>query len=216
MTGKKYRRAVYCIMGLVLLGLGLGGLLWAVDSAFVKEAPYDVKIAGSPEIRGTLYTMGEQRYLLVLSVPGTSTPRGFIVNLQTKEMGFAFLPRYSRFGRFALVDRETLEGYCVFCAGLAADFSTSGDSTIITATGFISDSAPPDEDTKSFLLKMLIYEERIILKPMNVRESFSIRMCPDSLVLRRMNSPPSETVLPDFASSAAAEEVSIFCFSSMG
>ena len=165
MTGKKLRRAVYCVAGLVLLGLGLVGLLWAVDSAFVKEAPYDVKIADSPEICGTLYTMGEQRYLLVLSVPGTSTPRGFIVNLQTKEMRFAFLPRYSRFGRCALVDRETLEGYCVFCAGLAADFSTSGDNTIITATGFISDSAPPDEDTKSFLRKMLIYEKRIILKP---------------------------------------------------
>jgi hypothetical protein len=165
MAEKKRRRAVYCIGSTVLLGLSLIGLFWLSEAAFRKEASYDVEVVDTPDVRGTLYTMSGQGDLLVLSIPGTSTRSGFVVNVPRKAMGLATLPWYTRLGRFALVHRETREGYCEFCAGLAADFNTGGDSTIITVIGWASDSKPPDERTKSFLRKMLVYEKRVVLKP---------------------------------------------------
>jgi hypothetical protein len=79
-------------------------------------------------------------------------------------LGIASLPDYFRLGRFALVNRMTLDGYCTFCGGLTADFTTSASNVVLQVTGLASDSQPPDADTESFLREMLIYRKRIILK----------------------------------------------------
>ncbi len=118
-----------------------------------------------PQLRGTVYTMGRQNLLLILSTPEVSPRYAFVVDLSRKAIGVAFLPRYRRLGRCALVHSETLEGYCETCSGLAADFSTSGDSTAITVTGWFDRFVNPEKNAESPLKRSLIYQKRIVLKP---------------------------------------------------
>jgi hypothetical protein len=168
MIDKRVRQARRYIIGGVLLTLSVFGVCCLGEAALLREAPYDVEIAECPDICSKLYLMDGGRHLLVLHVPGTSVRHGFIVNLQAKEIGIASLPDYLRLGRFALVNRMTLDGYCTVCGGLTADFAASGGNVILKVTGFVSDSQPADPDTESLIEEMLVYRKRITLKPNRV------------------------------------------------
>jgi hypothetical protein len=164
MVPKKHKLMRCLLVGTIVLGLTLFVLYWFGELALLREAPYEVEIPDSTQVQGKLYSLSGQRYLLVLCMPGTSTHRGFIVDLPGKEMGMPSFPRYNRFGRFALVGRRTLEGYCLFCGGLTADFEAHGDRSIIRVTGLVEDPNCHDPHSRSFLEEALIYSTRIVLR----------------------------------------------------
>ncbi len=162
MTGKRRKLVTCCLAGVVLLVSGLFWLCCLSESAFLKEAPYDVELPELPQLDARLYSLDAQRYLLVVYAPGTSIRRGFTVDILAKKMGMPDFTSYTRFGKFALVDKMTLLGYCETCAGLAAEFEASGDSWAIKVTGYADDPTFRD----SFLEKqLLVYEQRVVLSP---------------------------------------------------
>ena len=167
MTGKKRKPALYCVVGILVLIVGVG-VVWLCcfsESALLKEAAYDVQVSESPELRAKLYSLGEQGYLLVLYLPGTPTRRGFIVDMEARTMGLPNFTSYTRLGRFALVDKMTLLGYPEPWGELIADFENSGDSWTIKVTGYADDPKFHDPRTRSFLEEELIYEKKIVLTP---------------------------------------------------
>jgi len=166
MTGKKRKPALYCVVGILVLIVGVG-VVWLCcfsESALLKEAAYDVQVSESPELRAKLYSLGEQGYLLVLYLPGTSTKRGFIVDMEARTMGIPDFTSYTRLGRFALVDKMTLLGY-PDPGELIADFEKNGDRWIIKVTGSAFDPEFDHPDTRPFLEEELIYEKKIVLTP---------------------------------------------------
>ncbi len=166
MTGQKRKLALYCVAGILILIVGVG-VVWLCcfsESALLKEAAYDVEISGPPELHAKLYPLRELGYLLVLYLPGTSTKKGFIVDMEARTMGIPNFTSYTRLGRFALVDEMTLLGYPDI-GELIADFEKNGDSWVIKVTGCADDPRFYDPDTRPFLEEELIYEKVITLTP---------------------------------------------------
>ena len=164
-TRRRGKLVAYYLIGAVLLGLGIVGFCSLAESRLLKEAPYDVDISEAPGLRGRIYSLEEDRYLLVVFIPRTAARRGFIVDVERKEIGIPNFRTYTRLGRFALVDKMTLLGYPKPYAELVADFENADGVYSIKVTAHAFDPNFTDPDTKACLEAELIYNRRVVLKP---------------------------------------------------
>ena len=76
-----------------------------------KATQFRAVVTDKPGARARLYTLGDDRYLLVLTAKFARRPEGYYIDLFRGEVGLPDFPEYVPLGRYALVDGRIYQGF---------------------------------------------------------------------------------------------------------
>jgi len=124
---------------------------------------FRVTIPSKPDASARLYSLGRDRFLLVLTARSSKYPEGYYLNMFHGEIGLPDFPDYIPLYKYALVDRRIYDGFPTI-GELKADWSVKGDrdEVRICFKGFEEGLA--DDDDELLKTNMPIgYQNEIIL-----------------------------------------------------
>ena len=126
---------------------------------------YRATIPDKPYASARLYSLGRDRYLLVLTAKSSKHPEGYYLDLFSGEIGLPDFPDYIPLLKYALVDRRIYDRFPQLGA-IKADWSVKNDrkEVHIRIKGF-KIKEPGDEDDEEWMKEILpiVYQSEIIL-----------------------------------------------------
>lgn len=126
---------------------------------------YRATIPDKPYASARLYSLGRDRYLLVLTAKFSKYPEGYYVNLFHGEIGLPDFPDYIPILKYALVDRRIYDGFPELGA-LKADWDVKNDrdEVHIRIKGFKIEEPGVDDEELMRKNMPIAYQSEIILK----------------------------------------------------
>lgn len=144
--------------------------VWTEYTDVVWRAPYRVVIPGDPAVSGTIYRLDRRAaYLVVLTSRSSKRPEAYYIDFVRQEIGLAEFRQYVPFGRFALVDRETLDGiYSEAAIEAAWDMEKKWKEMRIRIKGFATHTyagydAPKREQISRALIPLGYQRELVVV-----------------------------------------------------
>ena len=148
---------LFVFVALVLMAV-LGGWLYLHlnDLAIVKPSSLQVSVSGEPEMKGRLYRLGRDTYLLVLTSPSFERPEGYWVSMRDREIGWPSFGCYTECLGYAIISRETFLRFPLV-GGLEADWITNDEDIYVRITGrtLAAQEADPIDDVDGFLQRSM-------------------------------------------------------------
>ncbi len=129
---------------------------------------YRAAIPGKPDASARLYSLGRDRYLLVLTARSSKYPEGYYVNLFHGEIGLPDFPDYIPRLKYALVDRRIYDGFPELGV-FKADWSVknNGEEVHIRIKGFKIEEPGAEERLRENM--PIGYQSEIILTKVSKR-----------------------------------------------
>jgi len=126
---------------------------------------YRAAIPGKPDASARLYSLGCDRYLLVLIAKCSKHPEGYYLDLFNGKIGLPDFPDYIPLLKYALVDRRIYDGFPKLGA-IKADWSVKNDrkEVHIRIKGFkIKESGNEDDEEWMKETLPIVYQSEIVL-----------------------------------------------------
>lgn len=136
------------------------------EMTLVQLSPaFHAAIPGKSDASARLYSLGRDRYLLVLTSKFSKYPEGYYVNLFHGEIGLPDFPDYIPILKYALVDRRIYDGFPELGA-LKADWDVKNDrdEVHIRIKGFKIEEPGVDDEELMRKNMPIAYQSEIILK----------------------------------------------------
>jgi hypothetical protein len=127
----KRNRTLVVVIAIFLLPVLFGVFfLWGINGAkrLIRQSDYRVLVREDPAVSGRFYSIGNGRYLLVLTSQSSGRREGYCVDLEKHQIG---IPSFSQSSYIplrtsALVDEVTLQGP-PFYGAIEADWQVGSD-----------------------------------------------------------------------------------------
>jgi hypothetical protein len=154
----------------ILTVLGVWVYLTARGLHFVRMADYHVLIPNKATASGCVYSLGKNKYVLVLTDGSSEHYEAYYLDLVQKEIGLPSfdVSKYTPLWHSALVDARVLEGYPMEGV-LAADWRADEREVRIRVKGFpreLQQQSHPPFDPEEFSLRVmpLAYKTEIVIR----------------------------------------------------
>jgi len=127
------------------------------------SSTFRAAIPGKPDASARIYSLGRDRYLLVLMSRSSKHPEGYYLNLNYKEIGLPDFPDYIPLFKYCLVDKRIYDGFPEFSGALKADLDVKndGEEVHIRIKGF-KDKESGDEELMRENMP-IAYQSKIVL-----------------------------------------------------
>jgi hypothetical protein len=161
----KWKKIIILIVGFVFSFLVASIFLrvWGHDPVIISRAPYDVNVPGSPRISAKLYSLRRDEYLLILTTADTGRREKYWFNVRDGRIGVPDFPTYLPVGKWAVISKNTLDGF-QYLDQYVADWQTGDGVITLTFKGrpeAIREAAGVSmEDMRS----EISYERQVILR----------------------------------------------------
>ena len=124
---------------------------------------YHATIPDMPNASAKLYSLGLNRYLLVLTSRSSKYPEGYYLNLGHKEIGLPDFPDYIPLFKYCLVDKRIYDGFPDLGALEAdLDVKNDGEEIHIRIKGFKEKESGHEELIRENM--PIAYQSNIVLK----------------------------------------------------